>query len=241
MRHADRHACCAQEELFIKFAEFEERCKEHERARAIYKYALDHIPKAQADGVYQRFVVFEKQHGDREGIEVGTPRRVEGYGLSVCRVVGLWVSTWPSTHQNNAAAQSFHHTDRYPGPRTRYVVGRWCAEWEGADMCRRQPCAGWVHVLTAGKGLQVFVVVLPLSDSVRLIWRAQDVIVGERRFQYEADVKRDPLNYDSWFDYIRLEESAGQPDRVGHQTLNPTPRSMKEKASWHRLWWAASW
>jgi hypothetical protein len=61
----------AQEELFIKFAEFEERCKEHERARAIYRYALDHIPKAQAEGVYQRFVQFEKQHGDREGIEVG--------------------------------------------------------------------------------------------------------------------------------------------------------------------------
>lgn len=40
------------------------------------------------------------------------------------------------------------------------------------------------------------------------------MIVSERRFQYEADVKRDPLNYDSWFDYIRLEESAGQPDRV---------------------------
>ena len=59
-----------QEELFIKFAEFEERCKEHERARAIYRYALDHIPKNQADAVYQRFVSFEKQHGDREGIEV---------------------------------------------------------------------------------------------------------------------------------------------------------------------------
>ena len=67
-----------QEELFIKFAEFEERCKEHERARAIYKYALDHIPKAQADGVYQRFVVFEKQHGDREGIEVGAQKGVTG-------------------------------------------------------------------------------------------------------------------------------------------------------------------
>ena len=59
-----------QEELFIKFAEFEERCKEHDRARAIYRYALDHIPKNQADAVYQRFVAFEKQHGDREGIEV---------------------------------------------------------------------------------------------------------------------------------------------------------------------------
>ena len=42
----------------------------------------------------------------------------------------------------------------------------------------------------------------------------QDVIVSERRFQYEADVKRDPLNYDAWFDYIRLEESAGQPERA---------------------------
>lgn len=59
-----------QEELFIKFAEFEEKCKETDRARAIYKYALDHIPKSQADAVYQRFVAFEKQHGDREGIEV---------------------------------------------------------------------------------------------------------------------------------------------------------------------------
>ena len=39
-------------------------------ARAIYRYALDHIPRAQADAVYQRFVAFEKQHGDREGIEV---------------------------------------------------------------------------------------------------------------------------------------------------------------------------
>ena len=59
-----------QEELFIKFAEFEEKCKEPERARAIYKYALDHIPKGQAQDVYKKFVAFEKQHGDREGIEV---------------------------------------------------------------------------------------------------------------------------------------------------------------------------
>ena len=71
-----RRACFSvQEELFIKFAEFEERCKEFERARAIFRYALDHIPKAQADAVYQRFVQFEKQHGDREGIEV---RRLGG-------------------------------------------------------------------------------------------------------------------------------------------------------------------
>lgn len=64
--------CDLQEELFIKFAEFEERCKEPVRTRAIYKFALDHIPRGQAEGVYKRFVVFEKQHGDRQGIEVST-------------------------------------------------------------------------------------------------------------------------------------------------------------------------
>lgn len=61
-----------QEELFIKFAEFEEKVGEGERARAIYKYALDHLPRSQATNVYRRFVTFEKQHGDREGIEVGS-------------------------------------------------------------------------------------------------------------------------------------------------------------------------
>lgn len=66
-----------QEELFIRFAEFEERVKEVERARAIYKYALDHLPKSQAGELYKRFVAFEKQQGDREGIEVrrGAGRR----------------------------------------------------------------------------------------------------------------------------------------------------------------------
>lgn len=33
------------------------------------RFALDHIPKAQAVTLYQRFVTFEKQHGDRQGIE----------------------------------------------------------------------------------------------------------------------------------------------------------------------------
>ena len=60
-----------QQELFIKFAEFEEKVKEDERARAIFRYALDHIPKAQAQDVYRRFVAFEKQHGNRDAIEVG--------------------------------------------------------------------------------------------------------------------------------------------------------------------------
>ena len=38
--------------------------------------------------------------------------------------------------------------------------------------------------------------------------------MSERRFQYEAEVASNPLNYDAWFDYVRLEEAAGDPERV---------------------------
>jgi len=56
-------------DLMIAFAKFEEKVQEFERCRAIYKYALDNIPKSKASELYAAFVAFEKQHGDREGIE----------------------------------------------------------------------------------------------------------------------------------------------------------------------------
>jgi hypothetical protein len=34
------------------------------------------------------------------------------------------------------------------------------------------------------------------------------------RFQYEEEVRRSPLNYDNWFDYVKLEESTGDIERV---------------------------
>ncbi|KAG2422724.1 hypothetical protein HXX76_015811 [Chlamydomonas incerta] len=126
------------EEFFIKFAEFEEKAREVERARAIYRYALDHIPKASAPSLYQRFVAFEKQHGDREGIE--------------------------------------------------------------------------------------------------------QVVVSKRRFQYEEDIAKSPYNYDTWFDYIKLEEGTGDVERtreVYERAVAQLPPSSAEKRFWRRyiyLW-----
>ncbi|KAK6935487.1 HAT (Half-A-TPR) repeat [Dillenia turbinata] len=125
------------EELFVAFAEFEEKCKETERARCIYKYALDHIAKGRAEELYKKFVAFEKQFGNREGIE--------------------------------------------------------------------------------------------------------DAIVGKRRFQYEEEVRKNPLNYDSWFDYIRLEESVGDKDRIRevYERAIANVPPAEEKRYWQRyiyLW-----
>eukprot|EP00954_Amorphochlora_amoebiformis_P023023 1357417-Amorphochlora_amoeboformis.AAC.1 len=99
-----------RENFFVAFSKFEESCKEFNRARVIYKYALDHVPKDEAQRLYEMYSAFEKKHGTRETVE--------------------------------------------------------------------------------------------------------DVILSKRRFQYEEEIKENPLNYDVWFDYIRLEESKGIKERV---------------------------
>ena len=42
---------------------------QHDRVRAIYKYALDNLPKDQCQDVYKKYTIHEKKYGDRAGIE----------------------------------------------------------------------------------------------------------------------------------------------------------------------------
>jgi crooked neck len=58
-----------EERLFIAFAQFEEQLKEYERVRVIYRYALDHMPRHRAQQLYATYTQFEKQHGDKQGVE----------------------------------------------------------------------------------------------------------------------------------------------------------------------------
>jgi len=42
----------------------------------------------------------------------------------------------------------------------------------------------------------------------------EDVIVSKRRTQYEEKLSNDALDYDTWFDYIRLEEAQGDLTKI---------------------------
>lgn len=42
----------------------------------------------------------------------------------------------------------------------------------------------------------------------------EDVVLSKRRFTYEQQLSEEPLNYDTWFDYVKLEESTGNVDRI---------------------------
>jgi crooked neck len=57
------------ERLYIAFAKFEENQREHERARVIYKYALEHLPKDKSLELYKAYSIHEKKFGDKAGIE----------------------------------------------------------------------------------------------------------------------------------------------------------------------------
>ena len=69
----------------------------------------------------------------------------------------------------------------------------------------------------------------------------ESVIVNKRKFQYQEEVKSNPMNYDAWFDLIRLMESEGASDQVREvyeQAIANVPPAQ-EKRFWRRyiyLW-----
>lgn len=67
------------EKLFIAYAKYEAKLKEYDRARAIFKYALDRLPRSRSATLHKAYTTFEKQFGDREGVEdvILAKRRVQ--------------------------------------------------------------------------------------------------------------------------------------------------------------------
>lgn len=64
----------------------------------------------------------------------------------------------------------------------------------------------------------------------------EQVILSKRRFQYEEQLRFDPRNYDVWFDYIRLEESAADNDKIRavyERAISYIP-PIEEKQFWKR-------
>jgi len=120
------------QELFLTFGQFEERAKESERARVIYKFGLDTLPRSQAQELYKKYVQFEKQHGDRKGID--------------------------------------------------------------------------------------------------------EVISSKKRFQYEEQVRKDPFMYDSWFDYLKLEETQATLDLSHTRDVYERALANVPPAADKRLW-----
>lgn len=125
------------EKIYVAYARFETSLKEYERARVIYKYALDRMARSQSQNLHRDYTTFEKRFGDSEGLD--------------------------------------------------------------------------------------------------------EVIFAKRRVKYEDEIKIAPMNYDTWFDYLRMEESTGDIDKIRdlyERAIAQRPTTL-EKDDWRRyiyLW-----
>ncbi|KAJ3190170.1 Crooked neck-like protein 1 [Gaertneriomyces sp. JEL0708] len=69
----------------------------------------------------------------------------------------------------------------------------------------------------------------------------EDVVLGKRRLKYEDELASNPKNYDLWFDYVRLEEGAGNSTKIRdvyERAIAQVP-PIAEKRFWRRyiyLW-----
>ncbi|KAJ1664194.1 NineTeen Complex (NTC) component [Coemansia sp. RSA 1813] len=65
----------------------------------------------------------------------------------------------------------------------------------------------------------------------------EHVVVNKRRLEYDAAVKKNPTDYDTWIDYIRLEEAMESSDRV-ERTRDVYERAIAEypRVIEKRLW-----
>ncbi|KAF0893165.1 hypothetical protein E2562_023192 [Oryza meyeriana var. granulata] len=66
--------------------------------------------------------------------------------------------------------------------------------------------------------------------------RIEDTLMMKKRLLYEDEVTSNPLNYDGWFDYLRLEESLGNKDRIKEvykRAVSNVPPA-EEKRYWKR-------
>lgn len=58
-----------EERLFIAYARYEAKLRDLDRARAIYRFGLDNLPRSRSALLHKEYTTFEKQFGDREGVE----------------------------------------------------------------------------------------------------------------------------------------------------------------------------
>lgn len=58
-----------REEYFITFGRFEIKNKEYDRAREIFKFGLENLPKDKSKKLYEEYLGFEKQYGTKDDID----------------------------------------------------------------------------------------------------------------------------------------------------------------------------
>ena len=161
------------------YLRFEERSKEFDRARVIYKFALENTAKEEnVRELNKEFIAFEKRHGNRYGTF---------FILNILRFI--------------LSSVIF-----LLGKLIYYLFMFVCLSsflLTLASLCHL-PLTPFLSLSHSFLHMDNF-----LYFSINWRQGIEDAIVSRRREEYEEKVKLNPYDYDAWFDYLRLEETEG--------------------------------
>ena len=82
------------EEFYLAFTDFEIRCHEYDRARVIFKHAIEKIPKTTAPRLYQQYINFEKQYGSKGNIEIAVINKRRAFYEKILAEDPMRYDTW---------------------------------------------------------------------------------------------------------------------------------------------------
>ncbi|CAH7687238.1 hypothetical protein BY996DRAFT_6434315 [Phakopsora pachyrhizi] len=169
--------------IYTAFAKMESRHKEYERARTIYKYALDRLPRSKSVGIYASYTNFEKQFGDRAGIEstVLGKRRIQ-YEEELANGSQLNYDVWfEYARLEESALKSCDHDDPSQAiERIREVYERAVAQIPPSDDKRY-----WRRYIFLWLGYATFEEIETKDyDRVRQVYEACIKLIPHRNFSF---------------------------------------------------------
>lgn len=201
------------DQLWYKYIHMEEMCKETAKARAIFdrwmSFEPDHAP-------WMSYIKFELRYE-----EVDRARAVFERYVEVLPSVKAWVryAKFEMQHREVARARSCYE-------RAMEALGddanteEFFLAFAGFEELVKEPeraRAIYRHALDhlpQGAAQELYTRFVGFEKQHGSREGIEDVVLSKRRFTYEQEVGANPLNYDAWFDYIKLEESTGAAERI---------------------------
>ena len=201
------------DQFWFKYAHMEELLGNYVGARQVFNRWMEWCPDGQA---WIMFVNFEERCG-----EIQLARQaMERYVATVpCQVSFLKFAKFEEKHKSAPRARAaFEKAVEVLGTTAVdedfYLA---FAEFETRERNYERASAIYqegIRVLPKDQREKLYPRFLSYQKMHGSRQELEDAVLEKRRLYYNTEIKDTPHNYDTWFDFIRLEEGAGDADRI---------------------------
>mmetsp|Transcript_52563 Transcript_52563/g.123005 ORF Transcript_52563/g.123005 Transcript_52563/m.123005 type:complete len:673 (-) Transcript_52563:83-2101(-) len=227
------------DQFWYKYCYMEELLGNYAGARTIYERWMEWEPD---DNAWQQYVKFEERCNQ---IEKGRMVMERYVNCQPTQQAFLRLCKFEEKHKNTARARSGFEKaiEMLSGELDEQFYIKFAQfEQRQGEMDRAQAIYKLaLDVLPKGASDELYRAYVSFEKQHGDRDAIEEVVLNKRRYQYEEVIKTNPKNYDTWFDYTKLEESCGDVARIREvyerAIANKPPKA--EKRFWKRyiyLW-----